>query len=97
MDIINTLGSTLFSALEAILENAAGAFLGNRFHELNGIRKEQKKPAQEAINSAFEEWIIAIFKNLQAQEYEESDLRQFFEDYKGAIEKFHMLLESLIG
>jgi energy-coupling factor transporter ATP-binding protein EcfA2 len=86
--IISTLGSTLLSALEPILENAAGAFLGNRFHELDGIRKEQKKPAQEAINSAFEEWIIAILKNLQAQEYKDSDLRQFFEDYKQAIEIF---------
>jgi len=86
--IISTLGSTLLAALEPILENAAGAFLGNRFHELNGIRKEQKKPAQEAINSAFEEWVVAILKNLQAQEYKDSDLRQFFEDYKKAIEIF---------
>ncbi len=86
--IISTLDSMLFSALSPILEKAAGTFIGNRFHELNGIRKEQKKSAQQAINRAFEEWIIAIFNNLQAQEFEESDLRQFFEDYKKDIEIF---------
>jgi uncharacterized membrane-anchored protein YjiN (DUF445 family)/energy-coupling factor transporter ATP-binding protein EcfA2 len=86
--IISTLGSTIGSALQPIIENATGAFLGNRFHELNGIQKDQKKPAQDAIASAFEEWIIAILKNLQAQEYEDNDLRQFFKDYKKAIETF---------
>jgi predicted NACHT family NTPase len=86
--IISTLGSTIGPILQPIIENATGAFLGNRFHELSGIHKDQKKPAQDAIKSAFEEWIIAILKNLQAQEYEDSDLRQFFEDYKKAIETF---------
>ncbi len=41
-----------------------------------------------AIHNAFEEWIIAILKNLQAQEYEDSDLRQFFDNYKQYIEIF---------
>jgi energy-coupling factor transporter ATP-binding protein EcfA2 len=86
--IISTLGSTIGSALQPMIENATGAFLGNRFHELKGLRNEQKKPAQDAIKRAFEEWIIAILKNLQAQEYEDNDLRQFFKDYKKAIETF---------
>jgi len=85
--ILSTLGQAA-SLIQPIIEAATGSFLGNRYHELNGIRKEQKKPAQEAINSAFEEWVIAIQNNLRAQEYEESDLRQFFEDYKEAIEVF---------
>ncbi|MDM8557456.1 HEAT repeat domain-containing protein [Candidatus Parabeggiatoa sp. HSG14] len=86
--MISTLGSAIVTALQPVLESAAGAFLGNRFSEQNGIRAEQRKAAEQAINDAFEEWIIAILNNLKAQEYEEKDLRQFFTDYKDAVEKF---------
>ncbi len=69
--------STLLSALEPILENATGAFLGSRFHELNEIRKDQKKPAQAAINSAFEEWIIAINKSWEVRDAAVSSLVRY--------------------
>ncbi|WP_069470620.1 NACHT domain-containing protein [Candidatus Marithrix sp. Canyon 246] len=50
--------------------------------------KEQKHHLKVAISNAFEEWITAILKNLQAQEYEDSELQQFFANYKQDIEIF---------
>ena len=80
--------SLIINGLYPILKSAASIFLVSRLKEnLDTINKERKKE-QQVITAAFEEWFIAIFNNLQAQEYEESDLQQFYKNYKEDIEKF---------
>ena len=82
------MNAIIISALGSILEKVIAALIANRLHELNKIGIEEKKRIKKAINSALEEWLIAIFNNLKAQEYDDNDLRQFFEDYKKAIKIF---------
>jgi hypothetical protein len=80
--------SLIINGLAPILKSAASIFLASRLKEnLDTINKERKKE-QQVITAAFKEWFIAILNNLHAQEYEKSDLQQFFTEYKEAFKIF---------
>jgi C4-dicarboxylate-specific signal transduction histidine kinase len=73
---------SLVVSFKRILDSVVASIITNSLYD------EQKQQVQMAIHNAFKEWIIAILQILQAQEYENSELRQFFDDYKQAIEIF---------
>jgi energy-coupling factor transporter ATP-binding protein EcfA2 len=75
---------TIISTVKPILEPIAASIVANHFDDW----KDKKQLLQIAINNAFEHWIITILHILQAQGYEDSDLRQFFLNYKEDIEIF---------
>lgn len=74
---------TIISTVKPILEPIAASIVANRFNDW-----KEKKQIQDAVNSAFDVWIFAIIKNLEAQGFENSELLQFFELYKKDIKMF---------
>lgn len=82
------LGESLTSGLETIIENAVSAFLSNRFTQIDGVRADQRTAAEQAIQNAYEQWMIAILRALQRQGFEDDELKIFFADYQLALQTF---------
>lgn len=81
------MASELFSLVGPALGRAAGAVVGKQLREVLTERSARRK-AEEACVASFEQWLVALIKDLEECQLTDQDLRAVLPDYLEALEEY---------